>query len=128
VPLGGTRDSHRDYSIHIEITNMHCQGIACTRSFGMGLSLAEGQILGHYNTYNDFTYNDFTNNDFFIMTLLIMTLLIMILLIMILLIMDLLIMTLLIMTTYNNYTSSPAFKLVFFYFFTVISKFIYKKN
>jgi hypothetical protein len=26
-----------------ERANMHCQGIACTRSFGMGLTTAEGK-------------------------------------------------------------------------------------
>ena len=35
--------AHKDRSIHLERAYMHCKGIACTRSFGMGLTLAEGQ-------------------------------------------------------------------------------------
>ncbi len=36
---------HRDHSLHIEKTNMHYQGIACTRSYHEGLTSAEGQKL-----------------------------------------------------------------------------------
>jgi hypothetical protein len=32
--------SHRDCSIRMERANMHCQGIACTRSFDMALTSA----------------------------------------------------------------------------------------
>jgi hypothetical protein len=32
-------------SIHTERANMHCQGIACTRSFDMGLTPTRGQKL-----------------------------------------------------------------------------------
>jgi hypothetical protein len=35
--------NHRYHSTRIERANMHCQGIACTRSYGMGLTPAEGQ-------------------------------------------------------------------------------------
>jgi hypothetical protein len=31
------------YSVHIEITNMHCQVIACARLFDKVLTSAEGQ-------------------------------------------------------------------------------------
>ncbi len=37
--------NHRVLSIHIERANMHCQGIACTRSFYVGLTSAEGKKL-----------------------------------------------------------------------------------
>jgi hypothetical protein len=33
---------NRDHCIHIERTNLHCQGIARTRLFGMALTSAEG--------------------------------------------------------------------------------------
>jgi hypothetical protein len=36
---------HRDCSAHIETTNMHCWGIACTRSFEIYLTSAEGQTV-----------------------------------------------------------------------------------
>jgi hypothetical protein len=39
----------RDGSIHIERANMHRQGIACTKSFDMGLKTAEIQKLGCFN-------------------------------------------------------------------------------
>ncbi len=35
---------NRDCSMHIERATMHCQGIACTRSFGTCITSAEGQI------------------------------------------------------------------------------------
>jgi hypothetical protein len=34
---------YREREIERERANMHCQGIACTRSFGMGLTSAEGK-------------------------------------------------------------------------------------
>ncbi len=37
--------NHRVLSIHIERANMHCQGIACTRSFYVGLTSAGGKKL-----------------------------------------------------------------------------------
>jgi hypothetical protein len=36
---------HRDHSMHVERVNMHCQGIACTRSAYIGLTSVEGQKL-----------------------------------------------------------------------------------
>jgi hypothetical protein len=39
---------HRDHSIHIERANMHCQGIACTRSFYLYLTSAEGLKLDQF--------------------------------------------------------------------------------
>jgi hypothetical protein len=35
--------NHRYHNTRIERANMHCQGIAYTRSYGMGLTQAEGQ-------------------------------------------------------------------------------------
>jgi hypothetical protein len=40
-----TDPTHTVCSMHIEIANKHCQYIACTRSFNMGLTSAEGQSL-----------------------------------------------------------------------------------
>ncbi len=37
--------NHRDLSLHLERANMHCQGIACTRSFDNGLKSNESQKL-----------------------------------------------------------------------------------
>ncbi len=33
---------HRDHGIHTEIANMHCMEIACTCSFYMGVTSADG--------------------------------------------------------------------------------------
>jgi hypothetical protein len=34
--------------IYLEVTNMHCQGIACTISFQTGLTSAEGKKVGGF--------------------------------------------------------------------------------
>ncbi len=36
---------HKDYSIHIETENMHCQGTAFARALDMGLTSADGKNL-----------------------------------------------------------------------------------
>ena len=41
----GACSSPISMSINTERANMHCRGIACTRSFNMGLSSAEGKKL-----------------------------------------------------------------------------------
>jgi hypothetical protein len=43
MSVGDLAFIHRDHSI--ERANMHCQSIACTRSFDVGLTSAEGQKL-----------------------------------------------------------------------------------
>jgi hypothetical protein len=43
------RVGHRDNSLIIERVKMHVQGFACTGSFAMGLTSAEGQKLQHFN-------------------------------------------------------------------------------
>jgi hypothetical protein len=41
----GYNRNHRYHSEQTERTNMHCQEIACARSFDMGLTSTEGQKL-----------------------------------------------------------------------------------
>ncbi len=48
-----------DHIIHIERANRHCQGIACTRTFYMGLTSAEDQKL---ECFESIAKNIFINN------------------------------------------------------------------
>ncbi len=43
-----TGDNHRNHGMHVERANLHCQDIACTKSFGIGLTSAKGQMLKRF--------------------------------------------------------------------------------
>jgi hypothetical protein len=47
--------------IHLEIPNMHLEGIECTRSFLMGLTSAEKQKIGFLNEEKILLYKYYEN-------------------------------------------------------------------
>ncbi len=48
--------NHRYLSIQRERANMHCKGTACTTSFDMGLTSAEGQKLECFKLMTNYNF------------------------------------------------------------------------
>jgi hypothetical protein len=52
---------YRDPIVNIERANMHCQGIACTRSVDTGLTSAEGQKLKYLKLSANYIFTSKTH-------------------------------------------------------------------